>query len=74
MAQNEALFLKKTSKVNLDSENAIQKKGKIVGFSDNCIWIGSSKFSLLLRKHSQLAVNMSESSLKISYLTKNIFF
>ena len=27
-------------------------------FLDNCIQIGSSKFSLLLREYSQLAVNV----------------
>ena len=28
------------------------------GFLDNCIWMGSGKFSLLLREYSWLAVNV----------------
>ena len=43
-------------------------------FSDNCVWIGSGKFSLLLQEYSQLAVNVLTSSPKISDLTKNNFF
>ena len=31
---------------------------KVFGFSDNCIWIGCGKFSLLLREHSSLVVNV----------------
>ena len=31
---------------------------KVFGFSDNCIWIGCGKFSLLQREHSSLVVNV----------------
>ena len=31
---------------------------KVYGFLDNLIWIDNSKFSLLLREYSQLAVNL----------------
>ena len=68
------LFFKESSKVNLNSENAIKNKQKIVDFSDNCIWIDCSKFSLLLRESSHLTLKVLTSSPKISNLTKSIFF
>ena len=46
------LFFFKCLKFNVDSKNAIKFCEKAFGFSDNCIWIGSGKFSLLLREHS----------------------
>ena len=52
----EVHFLKKCSKLHVDSKNAIKKQQNVFGFLDNCIWIGSGKLSLLWRKlviHSQ---------------------
>ena len=49
-------------------------KQNVFDFLDNCIWIGSSKFSLLWREHSSSAVNMLTSSPEISDLTKNDSF
>ena len=46
----------------------------VIGFSDNCILIGSGKFSLLLREYLQFAVNVLKSSPQISDLTKNDFY
>ena len=43
-------------------------------FSDNYIWVGSGKLSLLLQEYSQLAVNLLTSSPKISDLSENQFF
>ena len=45
-------FFSKCSKFNLDSKNAIKMRQKFFGHSDNCIWIGDGKFSLLLREYS----------------------
>ena len=39
-------------KFNEYSKNAIKIEKMFFGFPDTCIWIGSGKFSLLLRKHS----------------------
>ena len=47
---------------------------KIYGFLDNLIWIGSVKFTILLREYSRSAVNVLSSSSKISDLIKNNFF
>ena len=43
-------------------------------FSDNYIWVGSGKLSLLLQECSQLAVNLLTSSPKISDMSENKFF
>ena len=43
-------------------------------FSDNYIWVGSGKLSLLLQEYSQLAVNLLTSSPKISDMSENQFF
>ena len=43
-------------------------------FSDNYIWVGSGKLSLLLQEYSQLAVNLLTSSPKIQDMSENQFF
>ena len=52
------IFFSKSSKFDVDSKNALKKQKNIFGFLDNCIWIGSGKFSLLWRKYSSFAVNV----------------
>ena len=47
---------------------------EIYGFLDNWAEFGTGKFSLLIRKYSQLAVDVLSSSPKISDLIKNNFF
>ena len=47
---------------------------KILGFLDNLAEFGNGTFSLLIREHSQLAVNVLSSSPKISDLFKNNLF
>ena len=44
-------YFSKCSKSNVDSKNAIKNYKKSLVFSDNCIWIGSSEFSLLLQEY-----------------------
>ena len=46
------LFFSKCLKFNVDSKNAIKSWEKVFDFSDKYIWIGSGKFSLLLREYS----------------------
>ena len=46
------IFVSKYSKFNADSKNAIKNWQNVFGFSDNCIWIGSGRYSLLLREYS----------------------
>ena len=67
-------FSSKCSKVNVDWKNATKKQQNVFSFSDTCNWPGSSKISLLSRKHSSSAVSVLTSSLEISNLTKNKFF
>ena len=54
----EAHFFSKCSKFNVDSKYAIKNWQKVFRFSYNCIWIGTAKFSLLVREYSWLAVNV----------------
>ena len=44
------IFVSKYSKFNVDSKNAVKRRQNVFTFLDNCIRIGSSKFSLLLRR------------------------
>ena len=50
-------FFSKCLKFNVDFKNAIKILEKAFSFSDNCIWIGSGKLSLILREHSCQRVN-----------------
>ena len=50
-----------------------KKRQKIYDISDNLIWIGISKFSLLLQEYSKLAVNVLTSSPDSSDLMKKNF-
>ena len=45
-------FFQKNLKSNEEFENVIKMEQKVFGFVDNCIWIGTSKFSLLLQSCS----------------------
>ena len=47
---------------------------KIDGFSDNLIYVGNGKFSLLIREYAKLAVKVWSSSLKLFESNKNNFF
>ena len=47
---------------------------KIDGFSDTLIYVGNSKFSLLIREYSEFGVNVLSSSPKISDPIENNFF
>ena len=51
-------FFSKCSKFNEYSKNAMKMQKNIFNFFDNCIWIGSGKFSLLRQKRSSSAVNL----------------
>ena len=51
----------------------MEKSEKISSFLDNLIWIGSSKFSLLPRKHFSSGVNVLPSGLKILDITNKYF-
>ena len=46
------IFFGKCSKFNAHSKNAIKDPEKVFSFSDNWIWTGSGKLSVLLREHS----------------------
>ena len=43
-------------------------------FSDNSMWIGSVKLSLLRREHLSLEVNVFTNSIKIFDIPKRVFF
>ena len=51
-----------------------KKCEKAFCFSDNSIWSGSVKFSLLIREHLPSAVNVLTNSLKILHIPKRYFF
>ena len=69
-----SFFFLKSSKFNVDSKNAIKLLQHVFGVLDNCIWIGSGKFCLLLQEYSHSAVSVLTSNPEISDLTKNDFF
>ena len=58
-------------KFNVGFKNAKKMQQKISAFLDNLIWIGTGKFSLLVREYSYVAGNVLSNSPKISDLTKN---
>ena len=45
------IIFSKYSKFNVDCKTAIKNWENVSNLSDNCIWIGSGKFSLLLREY-----------------------
>ena len=67
-------FFSKCYKFNVDSKDVIKMQENNFGFSDNCIWSGSGKFSLLLQEYSYLAVSVSTGGPKIPDLSKNDLF
>ena len=58
---------------NVDFRNALKSSEKIFSFSDNSIWIGCGKFSLLPGKYFSSGVNVLTNGLKISDITKKNF-
>ena len=68
------LFATEHGKFNLDSKNGKKMQQNIYAFSDNLISIGNFKFCLLLRKCSELAVNVLSKRPKILDQIKSNFF
>ena len=48
-----------------------KKKNNVTSFSDNFIWIGSTKLSVLLREYLKSAANAFTKSSQVSHLTKS---
>ena len=67
-------FFGKCLNFHIDFRNTRQNWKKILCFSDNCIWIGCVKFSLLSRECLSLTGNMLTNSLRILCITKRDFF
>ena len=67
-------FFWKSSKFNLDFENAIKNREKVFSFWDNCMWMGCIKLSLLGRKHLPTALIVLTNRLKLSHITVGDFF
>ena len=68
------LFPTQHGKFNVDSKHGKKMQQNIYGFSDNLISIGQIKFSVLLWKYLQFAVNVLSKRLKILDQVKNNFF
>ena len=58
-------FFSKWSKLNLDFKSVAKSWEKVFCFSDNCIWIGKVKLSLLRRGYFSSIANVLTSSPKI---------
>ena len=63
-------FASKNLKFNLHFKNAAESCRKLFSFSDNCIWIGIVKLSLLRTGYTSSAANVLRSSLKILDVNK----
>ena len=70
----ESSFFWKCSKFNVDFENTRKHCEKAFNFWDNCVRIGSIKFSLLRREYLSSAINVLINSYKALGLTKTDFF
>ena len=68
------IFFSKCLKLNLDFKNASKNWGKGCCFSDNCIWIGMFKLSLLRKGYFSSAANVLTSRPKIWHVNKRDFF
>ena len=66
-------FLGKYSKLNLDFENTLKNREKVFTFSDNYMWMGCIKLSLLGREHLSTALIVLTNSLKLFHITKRDF-
>ena len=64
------LFFSKCSKLNLDLTNAVKNWKEMFSFSDNFIWIGCRKFSLLPGKYFSSGDHVLRNGLTIWYNTK----
>ena len=58
-------FFRKGSKIQIDFKNSARSWEQLFRFSDNCIWIGIVKLSLLRTGYFPLVVNVLKSSPKI---------
>ena len=67
-------FYWKCLKFNLDFKNAAKKWETFLCYSDNCIWIGNVKLSLLRIRHFSLVANVLTSSPKIWQANNRHFF
>ena len=65
--------MSKCLKFNLDFKNLGKNLGKVFCFSDNCIWIGIVKLSLLKRGYFSLLGNLLTSSPKSRHVKKSDF-
>ena len=61
-------------KLNVDFRISVKHWEKIFCFLDNSIWVRCCKFYLLPAKYSWSGVNVLTNGLKISYVTKKVFF
>ena len=68
------IFFSKCLKLNLDLEKASRNWKKVFCFSDNCIWTGIVKLSLLRTGYISSAANVLTSRLKILHVNKRDFF
>ena len=66
-------FFSKQWKFIVHSKNAKKMLQKIQGFSNNLIYVGNGKFSVLIREYSYFGVNVLSGSPKISDPIENIF-
>ena len=67
-------FDSKFLKFNLNFKNAAKNSERVFSFSDNCIWIGIVKLSLLRTQYFSSAANVLTSSPKILHVNKRDFF
>ena len=67
-------FSWKSSKLNLNFENAKKNSENIFHFSDNFIWKSCHKLPLLRREYLSMAVNGLTNSPHILHITRRHFF
>ena len=68
------IFFSKCSKFQIYFENSAKNLEKVFCFSDNCIWIGIVKLSLLRRGYFSSVANVLKSIPKIWHVNKKDFF
>ena len=74
MSYESHAFSSKYPNLNLNLQTTKKKKENIFRFSDNCIWKGCYKLSLLRREYLLLAVNELTNSPKILHITRRDLF
>ena len=67
------VFFFKSLKLNADFRSAVKNLEKIFSFSDNFIWIGCRKFSVLPVKYISSGNHVFRNDLKISDIIKEDF-